>query len=71
MQYSTFAGETIDQSTFKVIIFNICLHKLSQRTREGFLTKNIVAVSFFQNCATHQYSLYMYISFLLNEIIQA
>ena len=40
-------------------------------TREGFLRKNIVAVSFFQNCAIHQYSLYMYISFPLNEIIQA
>ena len=26
------------------------------RTREGFLRKNIVAVSFFQNCAIHQYS---------------
>ena len=25
-------------------------------TREGFLRKNIVAVSFFQNCAIHQYS---------------
>ena len=29
------------------------LYKL---TREGFLRKNIVAVSFFQNCAIHQYS---------------
>ena len=26
------------------------------QTREGFLRKNIVAVSFFQNCAIHQYS---------------
>ena len=25
-------------------------------TREGFSRKNIVAVSFFQNCAIHQYS---------------
>ena len=25
-------------------------------TREGFLRKNIVAVSFIQNCAIHQYS---------------
>ena len=25
-------------------------------TREGFLRKNIVAVSVFQNCAIHQYS---------------
>ena len=25
-------------------------------TRKGFLRKNIVAVSFFQNCAIHQYS---------------
>ena len=33
-------------------------------TREGFLRKNIVAVSFFQNCAIHPY-----ISFQLNEII--
>ena len=38
-------------------------------TREGFLRKNIVAVSFFQNCAIHPYS--SYISFPLNEIIQA
>ena len=26
------------------------------KTREGFIRKNIVAVSFFQNCAIHQYS---------------
>ena len=45
--------------------------KVKDKTREGFLRKNIVAVSFFQNCAIHQYSLYMYISFPLNEIIQA
>ena len=25
-------------------------------TREGFSRKNIVAVSFFQNCSIHQYS---------------
>ena len=25
-------------------------------TREGFVRKNIVAVSFFQNCAIHPYS---------------
>ena len=25
-------------------------------TREGFLRKNIVAVSFLQNCAVHPYS---------------
>ena len=30
--------------------------KLQNTTREGFLRKNIVAVSFFQNCAIHQYS---------------
>ena len=48
-----------------------CLYTVSIETREGFLRKNIVAVSFFQNCAIHQYSLYMYISFPLNEIIQA
>ena len=29
---------------------------LTYVTREGFLRKNIVAVSFFQNCAIHQYS---------------
>ena len=28
----------------------------TQRTREGFLRKNIVAVSFFQNFAIHPYS---------------
>ena len=30
--------------------------KVTVITREGFLRKNIVAVSFFQNCAIHQYS---------------
>ena len=30
--------------------------ELTGITREGFLRKNIVAVSFFQNCAIHQYS---------------
>ena len=30
--------------------------KIRHKTREGFLRKNIVAVSFFQNCAIHQYS---------------
>ena len=30
--------------------------KEHRETREGFLRKNIVAVSFFQNCAIHQYS---------------
>ena len=29
---------------------------VAKKTREGFLRKNIVAVSFFQNCAIHQYS---------------
>ena len=29
---------------------------ISDRTKEGFLRKNIVVVSFFQNCAIHQYS---------------
>ena len=40
-----------------------CLNNISKTkqqflylTREGFLRKNIVAVSFFQNCAIHQYS---------------
>ena len=32
------------------------IQKKSYKTREGFLRKNIVAVSFFQNCAIHQYS---------------
>ena len=41
----------------------------TMKTREGFLRKNIVAVSFFQNCATHPYS--TYIPCPLNEIIQA
>ena len=27
-----------------------------ESTREGFLRKNIVAVSFFQHCAIHPYS---------------
>ena len=41
---------------FTFIFFNCkCLH-LQLKTREGFLRKNIVAVSFFQNCAIHQYS---------------
>ena len=43
--------------------------EITLKTREGFLRKNIVAVSFFQNCAIHPYS--SYISFPLNEIIQA
>ena len=29
---------------------------LTEITREGFSRKNIVAVSFFQSCAIHQYS---------------
>ena len=29
---------------------------LQLKTREGFLRKNIVAVSFFQDCAIHPYS---------------
>ena len=41
-------------------------------TREGFLRKNIVAVSFFQNCDihVHPYSKYISLSFQLNEIIE-
>ena len=42
---------------------------ITVETREGFLRKNIVAVSFFKNCAIHPYS--SYISCPLNEIIQA
>ena len=48
---------------------NGSLQEYTLLTREGFLRKNIVAVSFFQNCAMHPYS--QYISFPLNEIIQA
>ena len=36
-------------SVCKSVYFNI-------RTREGVSRKNIVAVSFFQNCAIHSYS---------------
>ena len=36
-----------------------------------FLRKNIVAVSFFQNCAIHSYSFLLILSFPLIEIIQA
>ena len=45
--------------------------QMSITTREGFLRKkNIVAVSFmFKNCGMHPFS--EYISFPLNEIIQA
>ena len=50
-----------------VIQVLILCAKNTDLTREGFLRKNIVAVSFFQNCAIHPYSLY--ISFQLNEII--
>ena len=32
------------------------VYKFPTSTREGFLRRNIVAVSFFQNCAIHQYS---------------
>ena len=35
---------------------NTSLPRTQFLTREGFLRKNIVAVSFFQNCAIHQYS---------------
>ena len=38
---------------------NLCIPKIrttAYKTREGFFRKNIVAVSFFQNCAIHQYS---------------
>ena len=38
-----------------VILFRVC-QLFTKSTREGFLRKNIVAVSFFQNCAIHQYS---------------
>ena len=46
------------------------LNVVQFETREGFLRKNLVAVSCFQNCAIYQYSYYMYLSFPLNEIIQ-
>ena len=37
-------------------VFCLYLFLYHSETREGFLRKNIVAVSFFQNCAIHQYS---------------
>ena len=36
--------------------FHVLAKLRTIKTREGFLRKNIVAVSFFQNCAIHQYS---------------
>ena len=53
------------------LLDSLNLLSVRDRTREGFLRKNIVAVSLIQNCAIRQYSLYMYISFPLNEITQA
>ena len=38
------------------VLYDIMLcTEVTKITREGFLRKNIVAVSFFQNCAIHQY----------------
>ena len=57
-----FIPNTTTPRTFRLHMFYsvLCLMFIRlyivQVTREGFLRKNIVAVSFFQNCATHQYS---------------
>ena len=40
---------------FQFLLIQFLLKEI-KATREGFLRKNIVAVSFFQNCAIHQYS---------------
>ena len=35
---------------------DLATHHIANAIREGFLRKNIVAVSFFQHCAIHPYS---------------
>ena len=42
---------------FLLLTYQVCMEYVYLLlTREGFLRKNIGAVSFFQNCAIHQYS---------------
>ena len=58
-QASTCYSPLILVSKYAMILMNdtpIIILKSQLITREGFLRKNIVAVSFFQNCAIHQYS---------------
>ena len=45
-----------DPETFRADHLGSAVLDCTQATREGFLRKNIVADSFFQNCAIHQYS---------------
>ena len=54
-QFCNIKGMTWRIGALFLFVSNLCN---SERilTREGFLRKNIVAVSFFQNCAIHQYS---------------
>ena len=47
------------------------MHKNKMITREGFFKKKHSCGFIFQNCAIHPYSYSYYISFPLNEIIQA
>ena len=54
----TTAGQNHNAITYnlmKLKLLFLC-RVMQNETREGFLRKNIVAVSFFQNCAIHQYS---------------
>ena len=57
--HSAYTGRCLYKPV-KEFPFHVTLrHKINidrNKTREGFLRKNIVAVSFFQNCAIHQYS---------------
>ena len=43
-------------ATKNVNVEPLNFHYFNVTTRKGFLRKNIVAVSFFQNCAKHPYS---------------
>ena len=54
--------DTLTLGTNLFMYKNNNVHKMgTEETREGFLRKNIVAVSFFQNCAIHPYSYNTYL----------
>ena len=47
----------MNSASFIILCCSVALiGNYRMETREGFSRKNIVAVSFFQNCAIHQYS---------------
>ena len=52
-----FQGDEKNEKRDLELHLNVCKDYGSKLvTKEGFLRKNIVAVSFFQNCAIHPYS---------------